>query len=140
MGNEILVILDFSPEIEDLLERQSVDVYDELQREMPELRIEHMPDPEAPTGTKDIATVILALASLASALTPLIIRILNQCTPPNRSSQVDVEELETRYPDGRTIIQRKRIRFHDEQHPWTSLPYPNAPSSTPSPNASGHKS
>lgn len=139
MENEILVILDFSPGILDLLERQSVNVYEELQQEMPELRIERMPDPEAPTGTKDIATVILALASLTGALTPLIIRILNQCTPPNRSSHVDVEELETRYPDGRTTIQRKRIRFHDEQRPWTSLPYPNAPSSSPPPNALDHK-
>ena len=138
MESEILVILDLSPEVLNLLERQNVDIYEELLREMPELRIEHMPDPEVPIGTKDIATVILALASLTSALTPLIIRVLNQCTPPNRSSQLDIEELETRYPDGRTVIQRKRISFEDEHRPWTSLPSPNA-SSTLHTNEQGDK-
>ena len=131
MANEVKVILDLSDDVQTLLEQQGINLYEELQREMPSLRMELQPDPEAPTGSRDITTVILAVATLASSLTPLIIRILNEFTPPNRSVHWEVEETETRQPDGTVIIQRKHVRSRDEQRPWAALPYPDATSSTP---------
>lgn len=130
MSDEVMVILDLSEDAQTLLERQDVNLYEELQQEMPALRLEIRPDPEAPAGSRDAITTILAVATLVSSLTPLIIRILNQFTPPNRSRQWIVEETETRHPEGTTTIHRKRIRSSDEQRPWASLPYPNSQPTT----------
>jgi hypothetical protein len=133
MANEVKVILDLSDDVQTLLEQQGINLYEELQREMPSLRMELQPDPEAPLGSKgDPTVVILAVATLVSSLTPLIIRILNEFTPPNRSVHWEVEETETHQPDGTVIIQRKRVRSQDEQRPWAALPYPDTPSSTQS--------
>ena len=44
----------------------------------------------------------------------MIIRILNQITPAHRAQTWIVEEIETRYPDGTTTIQRKRVLSSNE--------------------------
>src|SRR5436309_2342268 len=122
MANEVTVILDLSDEVQTFLEHQDIDLYEELQREEPSLRFEIQPDPDAPAGSRDVTTVILAISTLVGSLTPLILGILNQFTPPNRSGQWEVEEVETRHPDGKVVLHRKRVRSSEEQRPWTALP------------------
>lgn len=122
MAQEIKVILDLSDEVQIFLEQQNVDLYEELQQAEPSLHLRVESDPSALQGSRGLTTVILAAASLVSSLTPLIIRILNQYTPPNQSKHWEVEETETRQPDGTVIIQRKRIRMQDEQRPWITPP------------------
>jgi hypothetical protein len=126
---KIKIILDLSDEVQAFLEQQQIDLYEELQREMPSLRLAFEPDPDAVEGRRDPTTVILAVATLVSSLTPLIIRILNQYTPANRTTHWEVEETETHRPDGTVIIQRRRISSRDEQRPWASLAPPKTPPS-----------
>lgn len=122
MEQETKVILDLSDEVQAFLEQQNVHLYEELQQAEPSLRLQVEPDPDALRGSRGLTTVILAAASLVSSLTPLIIRILNQHTPPNQSNRWEIEETETRHPDGTIIIQRKRVRARDEQRPWITPP------------------
>jgi len=138
MAHEVKIILDLSDEVQTFLEQQQINLYEELQREMPSLRFTFEPDPDAPEGRRDPTTVILAVATLVSSLTPLIIRILNQYTPANRTTQWEVEETEARQPDGTVTIRRRCISSRDEQRPWATLPSPTSvPSETtvpPSPS------
>src|SRR6266699_6011060 len=108
MSEEASVILDLSPEVRTILEQQGVDLYEEIQRELPSARLEVQSDPQAPKGSRDVVTVIAVTATLVSALTPIILRILNMITPPDRSRTWMVEEIETRHPDGSITIHRKR--------------------------------
>src|SRR5437660_8614574 len=78
MSEEVKVILELSDDVQTLLEEQGIDLYQELQQELPLIHLQKQSDPEAPPGSRDLATVILATASLVTALTPVIIRILNQ--------------------------------------------------------------
>jgi hypothetical protein len=114
MSEEVKVILELSDDVQTLLEEQGIDLYQELQQELPSIHLQKQSDPEAPSGSRDLATVILATASLVSALTPVIIRILNQITPAHRAQTWIVEEIETRHPDGTTTIQRKRVLSSNE--------------------------
>ena len=129
MAQEVRIILDLSDEVQTFLEQQQINLYEELQQEMPSLRLAFEPDRDAPEGRRDPTTVILAVAKLVSSVTPLLIRILNQYTPANRTTHWEVEETETRQPDGTVIIQRRRISSRDEQRPWASLPPPTSPPS-----------
>ncbi len=114
MSEEVKIILELSDDVQTLLEEQGIDLYQELQQELPSIRLQKQSDPEAPSGSRDLATVILATASLVSALTPVIIRILNQITPAHRAQTWLVEEIETHHPDGSTTIQRKRVLSSNE--------------------------
>ena len=114
MSEEVKVILELSDDVQTLLEEQGIDLYQELQQELPSIRLQKQSDPEAPSGSRDLATVILAATSLVTALTPVIIRILNQITPAHRAQTWIVEEIETRHPDGTTTIQRKRVLSSNE--------------------------
>lgn len=116
MSDEVKVILDLSSDVQLLFEQQQVDLYREIQQELPSIRLERLSDPDAPKGSKDIVTVIVAATSLVTALTPLILGILKQFTPPNRSVEWIVEETETRNPDGSSTIQRKRVLSSNERH------------------------
>ena len=120
MLDEALVILDFSPVVQNFLEQQDLNLYQELQEQMPSLHLEKQQAPDAYTGSKDIVTIIAVSSTLITALTPLIIRILDQYTPPNRSETWIVEETETTHPDGTTTIYRKRVLSNKEQHVITS--------------------
>jgi hypothetical protein len=126
MELEIMVILDLSNNVQTLIEQQGFNLYEELQKGIPSLRLEIRPDPDALVGSRDATTVILAIATLVSTLTPLIIRILNQFTPPNHSIQWEVEETETHHPDRTIIVHRKHVHSSNEQRSWTAL----TPSST----------
>jgi hypothetical protein len=108
MSEEVKVILELSSDVQLLLEEQGIDLYQELQQELP-IRLRKQSDPEASSGRKDLATVILATANLVVALTPVIIRILNQITPAHRAQSWVVEEIETHHADGTTTIHRKRV-------------------------------
>ncbi|WP_201390166.1 hypothetical protein [Ktedonobacter sp. SOSP1-85] len=121
MSSEIMVILDLSYEAQMLLDQQGVDLYQELRQEVPSIRLMHVADPEASPGSRDIVTVISVTTGLVGALTPIILRILQMITPPNRSQTWIVEETETVLPDGSRTIQRKRILSKQEQH----LPQPH---------------
>ncbi len=114
MSKEVKVILELSDDVQTLLEEQGIDLYQELQQELPSIHLQKQSDPEASSGSKDLATVILATASLVTALTPVIIRILNQITPAHRAQSWIVEERETRHLDGTTTIQRKRVLSSNE--------------------------
>jgi hypothetical protein len=116
MTDEVKVILDLSDEVQTLLEQQQVDLYREIQQELPSIRLERQSDPDAPKGSRDIVTIIVAATSLVTALTPLILGILKQFTPPNRSVEWLVEETETRKSDGSSTIQRKRFLSSNEQY------------------------
>lgn len=126
MLEEAYVILDLSPEAQSLLEEQGVDVYEEIQRELPSARLEMQSDPQAPKGSKDVVTIIAVTATLVSALTPIILRILNMITPPDRAQTWVVEEIETRHPDGSTTIHRKRVLSKSEQRPYQQADQPKA--------------
>jgi hypothetical protein len=114
MSEEVKIILELSDEVQSLLDEQGIDLYQELEQEFPSIRLQKQSDPEAPSGSRDLTTVILATASLISALTPVIIRILNQITPAHRAQTWIVEEKETRHPDGTVTIQRKRVLSSNE--------------------------
>jgi len=118
MSEEANVILDLSPEVRTLLEQQGVDLYEEIQRELPSARLEVQSDPQAPQGSRDVVTVIAVTATLVSALTPMILRILNMITPPDSDQTWTIEETETRHPDGSTTIHRKRVHSKREQRPY----------------------
>ena len=139
MEHEVMVILDLSSDVQTLLEQQNVNLYEEIQRELPSLRLEIRPDPDALVGSRDATTAILAIATLVSTLTPLIIRILNQFTPPNRSIQWEIEETETRHPDGTITVHRKRVHSSDERRSW--ITQTSSPLQTPalSERASSHQ-
>ncbi len=125
MSEEVKLILDLSDDVQTLLEEQGIDLYQELQQEFPSIRLQKQSDPEAPSGSRgDLTTVILATASLVSAIAPVIIRILNQITPAHRRETWTVEEIETRHPDGSTTIQRKRVLSSDESR---SVELPTTP-------------
>lgn len=125
MPEEENVILDLSPEVQTLLEEQGVDLYEEIQRELPSARLEMQSDPEASQGSKDVVTVIAVTATLVSSLTPIILRVLNMITPPDRAQTWTVEEIETRRPDGSTTIHRKRVHSSSEQRPYQQAEQPN---------------
>jgi hypothetical protein len=126
MPEEVKVILDLSPEAQTLLEEQGVDLYAEIQLELPSARLEMQSDPEASEGRKDIVTVIAVAATLVSSLTPIILRILNMITPPDRAQTWVEEEQETRHPDGTVTKVRKRFLSKSEQRPYQQTDLPKA--------------
>src|SRR5437588_8115291 len=104
MANEVAVIIDLSHDVQTLLGQQGVDLYQELQHELPAIHLSRQTDPQAPPGSRDIVTIISVTTGLVGALTPVILRVLNMITPPNRSQTWIVEETETLHPDGSTTI------------------------------------
>ncbi len=138
MPEEVNVFLDLSPEAQILLEQQGVDLYEEIQRELPSARLDKQSDPQAPQGSRDVVTVIAVTATLVSALTPIILRILNMITPPDRAQIWVIEETETRHPDGSITIHRKRVRSKSEQRPYQQqADQPKAVETAPPKNEKG---
>lgn len=116
MTNTVNVLLDFSDEVQEIIEQQQIDIFREIQEELPSVQLKAMSDPSAPSGSRDIVTVIIATATLVTALTPLVIRILNQYKPD--TTEIRHDETETHYPDGRITIRRVHIytkREHNKQ-------------------------
>ena len=118
MTNESKIILDLSDEVEALLNQQGIDLFQEIQQELPSVRLEVQSDPTAPTGSRDAATIIVVTTSLITALTPIIIRILDRFTPPNRNESWVVEETESHLPDGSSTFIRKRVLSSKEQRQY----------------------
>src|SRR5437016_5396136 len=94
MPEEEKVVLDLSPEVQTLLEEQGVDLYEEIQRELPSARLEMQSDPEAPKGSRDVVTVIAVTATLISALKPIILPVHNMHTTPELAKTWSDEGLE----------------------------------------------
>lgn len=115
MSDEAVVILEFSHDVQTLLQKQRVDIYQELQRALPSIRLSRQADPDALAGTRDLVTVISVTTSLVVALTPIIRQILNMITSPNQSESLIIDETETTNPDGSRIIYRKRVWTSSEQ-------------------------
>ncbi len=115
MAEEVTVILDLSHDVQTLLDQQGINLHQELQHELPEIRLMRQTDPESPPGSRDIVTVISVTTGLVGALTPIILRILNMLTPPNRLQTWIVEETETLHTDGSKTIHRKRVLSSNEQ-------------------------
>ncbi len=138
MTEDVHIILDLSPAVQALLEEQDIDLYAEIQRQMPSARLSTQSDPNAPTGSRgDVVTIIAVTTSLVSALTPIILRILNMIAPPDRAQTYHIEETITHNTDGSTTTVRKRVLSQSEQHPALRLPDkppPHAPDKlTPEP-------
>ncbi len=118
MSDEFQVILDLSPAAQVQLDRHSIDLARELQRELPSLRlrISYQTDPSAPSGRKDVAAILTAaaalvgsVAALVTAVRPIILRIMDSATPPTKTTTWTIEER----PDG-TQIRRLQIRSSSE--------------------------
>jgi hypothetical protein len=120
MDEDINILLDLSDEVLEIIEQQRIDIFQEIQEELPSIRLKAMSDPSAPLGSKDIATFIVATATLVGALTPLVIRLLNQYKPD--TTEIIHEETETRYPDGRVTIRRIRFYTKREYNKQAQLP------------------
>ena len=116
MSDEVMIILELSPDVQTILERQGVNLYRELQRELPAIRLTKQADPTASAGSRDIVNIISVTTGLVGVLTPIILRILNMITPPNRVQTWIVEETETFHPDGSKTLHRKRVLSKTEQH------------------------
>jgi hypothetical protein len=123
VAKEVKIFLNLSEEVQGLLEDNRIDLYDELLEEEPDLRRTIEANPEAPEGTRNLETVLLATATLVASLTPLIIHIINRFTPPDRLETWTVEDVETRDANGEITTQHKYIHSLHEQRPWTSAPY-----------------
>ncbi len=132
MEDEIKVILELSHDVQSLLDRQNVDLYQELQRRIPSIRLLHELDAPTQNGSRDIVPVLYGVAAVITSLTPVILAILKQITPPNRAKTWVVEEVETQHPDGAITIQRKQIRSTDEQRPLGFLTFTETTPSSPS--------
>jgi hypothetical protein len=68
MANTIGIILDLSDEMRELVEQQQIDLYREIQDELPSVQLEVMSDPAAPPGSRDIVPVIIAIGTTATAI------------------------------------------------------------------------
>ena len=120
MTSTVNVILDFSPGTQELIERHRLDIYRAIQEELPTIRLGTMSDPAAPSGSKDLATIIIVTSGLITALTPLVIRILNQFKPD--TTEFVQEEIETHHPDDTVTIHRIRIYTKREYNQGRQLP------------------
>lgn len=109
MSDVVMVILDLSDEVRAFLERQDVDLYQELRHELPSIKLSVQPDPAAPAGSRDIVTVISLAASLVAAFSPVLVHILERHSPHDSSKVWVIEEVETRRPDGTVTIYRKPV-------------------------------
>jgi len=114
--SDVMVILDLSDEVRAFLERQDVDLYQELQHELPSIELSVQPDPAAPAGSRDFVTVISLTASLIAAFSPVLVHILERCSPPDNSKVWVIEEVETCRPDGTIMIYRKPVLSSSYQH------------------------
>jgi hypothetical protein len=66
MADMVKVILEIAEEVQDFLERKQIDLYEEIQEELPSVKLEVMSDPEAPTGSRDLVTIIVVTTALIS--------------------------------------------------------------------------
>jgi hypothetical protein len=135
MEQDAQVILDLSEEVQALLDRQRVDLFRELQREIPSLRLSRQADPTAAAGSRGLVTIITVTTGLVATLSPIILRILAMITPPNRVESMVIEEGETLHPDGTRTTYRKRVLTQKEQR--LSDPT-SAPPTTPKLSSSSH--
>src|SRR5436305_7726001 len=119
MTAAIQVILDISDEVQELLDQQRVDLPLAIQEELPQIKLTDITDPEAPSGSKDVTTAILATATLLGALYPIIVRILNQFKPD--TTEVRVEEKITRGTEGRTEYTCIRIYMEKKYNQQASI-------------------
>jgi hypothetical protein len=123
MTGTVNVILDLSAEVKELVEQQRIDLYREIQEELPVVRLGTMSEPAAPSGSKDIVTVIVVTTGLIAALTPLVVRILNHYKPD--TTEIVHEETESHHPDGTVTIHRIHIytkREYNQQMQLSRMP------------------
>lgn len=131
MAEETKVILNLSDKVQQLLEEQQIDLYEELQQEIPAIRFKREIDSNAAEGTKDLALVLYGVALVIGSLSPIIIHVINRSTPPNRTVSWKTEIHETKNPDGSSTIQHIYVYSEDEQRPWTTAPYAKTQSLAP---------
>jgi hypothetical protein len=131
MTSEEKIILDLSDTVQQVLEEQQVDLYEELQQEVSDLHVHIETDPEAPAGTRDLVQVLYGVAAVILSLSPVIIHIINRFTPPDRTVSWKTDSTETHHPDGSVTTHRIHVYSEDEQRPWTLAPYANKQTSTP---------
>jgi hypothetical protein len=122
MVDTVKVILEISDEVQDFLGCKQIDLYEEIREELPSSRLEVMSDPEAPAGSRDLVTIIVATTALISALSPIIIRTFNQFKPD--ATEVRIEETETHHPDGSSTIHRIKIYKQEEYNKQAQIESP----------------
>lgn len=130
MQNQIAVILNPSEEIKEILQQQRIDIYQIIQEELPEVHLSVTSDPQAHHGEKDLITIIsVATPSIILAITPIIIRILNQFKPD--TTEIRTEEIETHHPDGSTTIHRISVSLQRQYNQQAKMPSPQQASLEP---------
>ena len=123
MQNQVAVLLNLSEEIEEIFQQQRIDVYQVIQEELPEIHLSVISDPQAPRGQKDLITVIIVTTpAIILAITPIVIRILNQFKPD--TTEVRTEERETHHPDGSTTIHRISVSLQRQYNQQAQIAPP----------------
>jgi hypothetical protein len=125
MADTVKVILDISDEVQEFLKRKHIDLYAEIQEELPSSKREVMSDPTAPAGSKDLITIIVVATAFISVLSPIIIRTFNQFKPD--TTEVKIEETETHHPDGSFTIHRIKVYQQQEYNKQAQLQPPKKP-------------
>jgi hypothetical protein len=130
MQNQVAVLLNLSEEVKELLQRQRIDLYRVIEEELPEVQLSVLSDPQASQGEKDLITVIVITSpAIILAITPLVIRILNQFKPD--TTEVRTEEIETRHEDGSTTIHRISVSLQQRYNQQAQIPSPQQASLEP---------
>jgi len=67
MTKAVAVLLDLSDDVQEILEQQKIDLYQELQEEFPSVRLEVISDPDAAPGSRDLTTIIIVNSGVGVA-------------------------------------------------------------------------
>jgi len=128
MQSQTKVFLDFSEEVEEIFQQQHIDIYQAIEEELPEVHLSALSDPQAQRGEKDLITVIIVTSpAIILAITPIVIRVLNQFRPD--TTEVRTEEIET-HQDGSTI-HRISISLQRQHNQQAKIPSPQQASLEP---------
>jgi hypothetical protein len=132
MKSQTAILLDFSEEVQEVLQQQRINLFQIIQEEFPEIQLSAISDPQAHQGEKSLIEVIFtATPAIILAITPTVIRILNQFKPDE--TEIHTEVTETHHPNGTVTIHRITVsiqRQYNQQAPVTSpSQQPSLPSS-----------
>jgi hypothetical protein len=137
MQNQVAVLLNLSEEFEEILQKQRLDLYRVIQEELPEVHLSVISDPQSHRGEKDLITVIITTTpAIILAISPIVIRILNQFKPD--TTELLTEEIETHQPDGGITIHRISVSIQRQYNQQASITPPAQKTLSESPQKSGN--
>jgi hypothetical protein len=136
MQNQVAVLLNLSEEIEEILQQQRIDLYQVIQEELPEVHLSVISDPQAHRGEKDLITVIITtIPAIILAISPIVMRILNQFKPD--TTEIRTEEIETHHDEGITI-HRISVSIQRQYNQQAPIKLPAQQTSSEPPQKSGN--